>query len=473
MDSSATVLVVDDEERFHENVARALSSVRGLRRLAAYNVFQARDILHHESVDVVLLDLNMPGVRGDTLLQELKPDIEAGRMEIVVISANESVQSAVSCTKSGAFDYILKSAEVYRQVELLIKRALEHRRQRRAALVARAAIDAEEFVTNLMTSTLPEAQKVVYRANEFAATRVPVLIEGAPGSGVEHLAHFLHLQSNRSQAAFVVMDAARLAPGELNAMLAGGTAASGGRGVPVSARGTGPSHHAPAEGTSGTTRPSELELADGGTLFLDGIEHLDPRLQRQLVPIMLGVSDGSDTAARRFDVRIIAACADGKAATLDSAVRQLLDLSKLRLPRLAERREDIPALLGWSAERRLVRAARPRFSPEAIRALQDYDWPRNAAELEELVVQLGATRAGALIALADLPFQVVVAHLTRRTSERPTVGENGGGKLYEMAMAHFQHTLMHHVLLAHGGDTARAAAALGVSVEMLCKELKL
>jgi DNA-binding NtrC family response regulator len=456
MDSSATVLVVDDEERFHENVARALSSVRGLRRLAAYNVFQARDILHHESVDVVLLDLNMPGVRGDTLLQELKPDVEAGRMEIVVISANESVQSAVSCTKSGAFDYILKSAEVYRQVELLIKRALEHRRQRRAALVARAAVDAEEFVTNLVSSAAPEAKKAVYRANEFAASRVPVLIEGAPGSGVEHVAHFLHLQSSRSQAAFVVMDAKRLAPGELNAMLARGAGTK-----------PGPSDAPPAG------RPSELELADGGTLFLDSIEHLDPRVQRQLVPLMLGVSDGSDNAARRFDVRIVAACADGKAATLDSAVRQLLDLSKLRLPRLSERRDDIPLLLEWSAERRLVRAARPRWAPEAIRALQDYDWPRNVSELEELVVQLGATRAGAVIALADLPFQIVVAHLTRRADERPTVGENGGGKLYEMAMAHFQHTLLHHVLLAHGGDPSKAAAALGVPLGMLKKELNL
>jgi DNA-binding NtrC family response regulator len=451
MDSSATVLVVDDEERFHENVARALNSVRGLRRLAAYNVFQARDILHHENVDVVLLDLNMPGVRGDTLLQELRPDIEAGRMEIVVISANESVQSAVLCTKFGAFDYILKSAEVYRQVELLIKRALDHRRQRRAALVARAAVEAEEFVTNLVSSTSAEAKKAVYRANEFAASRVPVLVEGAPGTGVEHLAHFLHLQSARSQAAFVVMDAKRLGVGELQQMLAGGVGAA----------------------PSVPAKPSELELADGGTLFLDGIEHVDPRVQRQLVPLMLGVSDGSDNAARRYDVRIIAACGDGKAAGLDSAVRQLLDLSKIRLPRLAERRDDIPALLDWSAERRLVRAARPRFSPEAIRALQDYDWPRNVSELEELVVQLGATRAGAVIALADLPFQVVVAHLTRRASERPSVGEGGGGKLYEMAMAHFQHTLLHHVMISHGGDAESAAAALGVPVTMLKRELGL
>jgi DNA-binding NtrC family response regulator len=196
-------------------------------------------------------------------------------------------------------------------------------------------------------------------------------------------------------------------------------------------------------------------------------------VQRQLVPLMLGVSDGSDNAARRFDVRIIAGCADGKAATLDSAVRQLLDLSKLRLPRLAERRNDIPALLEWSAERRLVRAARPRFSPEAIRALKDYDWPRNVAELEELVVQLGATRAGALIALADLPFQVVVAHLTRRTSTDEPVAAAGGGKLYEMAMAHFQHTLLHHVLREHGGDVAKAAAALGVPATMLRRELNL
>jgi hypothetical protein len=78
-----------------------------------------------------------------------------------------------------------------------------------------------------------------------------------------------------------------------------------------------------------------------------------------------------------------------------------------------------------------------------------------------------------VIALADLPFQVVVAHLTRRASERPTVGEAGGGKLFEMAMAHFQHTLLHHVLLAHGGETSQAAAALGVPVEMLRKELGL
>ncbi len=444
--SSATVLIVDDEERFHENLARALKSVRGLRRLAAYNVFQAREVLKHETVDVVILDLNMPGVRGDQLLQELRPDIDAGRMEIVVVSGNDSVESAVLCTKYGAFDYILKSAEVYRHIELLINRALDHRRQRRAALVARSAVDAQQFVANLTASSSPEAKKLVLRADEFAPTRVPVLIEGAAGTGVEHIAHFLHVNSPRAQAAFVVMDVARLAPGELNTMLAGGATADG--------------------------KPSELELADGGTLFFDGIEHLDPRVQRQLVPLMLGVSDGSDTAAHKFDVRVIAACADGKASGLDSAVRQLLDLSKLRLPRLVDRRADIPSLLAWSAERRLVRAARPRFSDEAVAALKDYDWPRNIAELEELVVQLGATRAGAVITLADLPFQVVVAHLTKRVREMPTAG-GGGGKLYEMAMAHFQHTLLHHVLIAHGGNTTRAAETLGIPVATLRRQLNL
>src|SRR4029079_13334112 len=132
----------------------------------------------------------------------------------------------------------------------------------------RAAVEAEEFVTNLVSSASPEAKKAVYRANEFAGSRVPVLIEGAPGTGVEHLAHFLHLQSARSQAAFVVLDARRLGAGELQQMLAGGAAAA-----------------------SGPARPSERERADGGTLFLDGIEHVDPRVQRQLVPLMLGVSD--------------------------------------------------------------------------------------------------------------------------------------------------------------------------------------
>jgi DNA-binding NtrC family response regulator len=428
MPSSATVLVVDDEPRFHETLDRVLKTST-LRRLSAFNCFQAREILRHERVDVVLLDLSLPGMRGDEFLAELNPEVKAGRMEVLVITSDGTTQSAVRCAQSGAFDYLTKSAEVYKQVPLLVERALEHRRRRRATLVARSARQAQEYMVQLVRSRSPQVLEVARRAHELAGGTSPVLIEALEGAGTPRLAHFMHLQSPRAEDPFVFTNLGRLALEDADAAL--------------------------------TTPPppgelSDMELADGGTLYVAGIERLSEASQRALVALVdRGEAPGS---RRQLDVRLIASTVPGAQGVVPELLA-LFERARIALPPLSERRQDIAMLLEWSASRRLPKQSQPRLAPAAVEALARYSWPRQLAELEELVMQLAAAPPGEVVELADLPFQVAVEHLTQQAREQASARRGG---LYRAALEQFQRMLIRQVLRAHDGHRHRAAEALGI-----------
>jgi DNA-binding NtrC family response regulator len=425
--STATVLVVDDEPRFHETLDRALRET-SYRRLAAYNVFQARDILRHEPVDVVLLDLGLPGARGDELLAELGDAILGGRTEVVMVTSDRSTTTAVRCAHAGAFDFVEKTAELYEQMPLVIHRALEHRRQRRTALAARAAKAAQEHIVPLVRSASPEVKSLVRRLHTVAGTIAPALIEAADGLGVEHLAHYLHLQSPREGNPFVVIDLSRLGPSEADAQLL----------------------TAPIDGAV-----SDIELADGGTLYLAAVDRLSVQGQGALVRL-LASGESPSSRGHRLDVRVVASTARPDALSLE--LSSLFGVQHLRVPTLRERSEDVPMLLEWSAERRLPPGLRPRFTGEALWALRAYSWPGQLRELEELVTQLGAARGGGVVELTDLPFPIAVEYLGQRAS-----GEAGAGRsLYRAAVSQFHRLLFGQVLKQHGGNRRAAARALGI-----------
>jgi DNA-binding NtrC family response regulator len=435
----ATVLCVDDEPRFHETLDRALQGT-DYRRVAAYNVFQARDILHHDAVDVVLLDLGLPGARGDELLGELGGAIQSGRLEVLMLTGEASYSMAVRCAQAGAFDYVTKSAELFRDLPLLIRRALEHRVKRRAALAARTERATHDVIAQLIRSSVPNVHDVVTRLHQAAGTRAPVLVATDDTTLSEPLAHFVHLQSPRADGPFVTVDLSRLSSADADAVVAAG-----------------PNPQA----------LSDVELADGGSLFLAGVDRLSERGASALVRL-LAAGELPAAPGRRIDVRLIASVPAASRAAVVPELAALCADGWLDVPGLAQRRADIPMLLEWVAGCRLPPHERPRYSGEALTALKGYSWPGQLGELTDVVLQLGAQRLVQPVALRDLPFAIAVEYYAARAGMTSIEGRSP----YREAVRQFHRVLFTRTLRAHHGDRRAAARSLGIPFPSFVRKLR-
>jgi DNA-binding NtrC family response regulator len=422
------VLLVDDEPGVHEAVIRHLERP-GLARLEhAYNVFQANDVLARTPIDLILLDLDLPGERGETLLDRVQPDIRGGRFEVVMLTSDGGVPSAVRCARLGALDYLTKTAEAYASLGKTLEAAMASRRHRRAAATHVWHDETQALVLNLTRSRVPAARTLTARLNELAASPGPVLIEARPGQKAAHLAHYLHSRSQPSEALFVALDA---------------RASSSDSTLKTLER-----PQAPVE------RLAAWALSDSGTLFIENIDQLDHSGRGVLEHLL----NENGTA------RVVVAVAPGQATGLGhDAWRRLRDRRVTAVP-LSERRADVPLLVELWRERQVSPA--PRFSADAIAALQEYHWPRDLEELEELLAGLALHLGAEQVELADLPLPVIAPLLARRAAARSSYGQ-----VYERSMKLLERELFRHVLARHHGDQRLAAAELGISLALFRRQL--
>jgi DNA-binding NtrC family response regulator len=421
--AAAVVLVVDDEPRVHETVERHLTKVAGIEVAHAHNAFQARELLEHRKVDVILLDLDMPGEPGDVLLGRLRGSIEAGRFEVMILTAIGTVDNAFRCARLGAFDYVTKSADAYLRLGEHVTRALAHRRYRRAALVAELRDEARGYALQLLRSRTPEVQTMVASLTRLARSPGPVLLETVPGMRPELVARFFHDQTAARDAPFVRLDTRAVAGEEL-----------------LRALGARP-------GGTGALTPAAWELAEDGVLLVDDLDHLE--------------GPARDALARLFDeerVRLVLVASPDAVRELKGEPWVRARARLARLVPLAERRDDLPMLLHWWSEAHPSPTGRLVFSDEAAQALAAYDWPRNHDELDETLLALQTRRGGARIELMDLPLPLAAAWVARRAA-----AEASHGQIYERAVAELERALIRNILEEHGGSVREASAALGIS----------
>ncbi len=442
------ILIVDDERDIRELVAGVLEDEGYSTRVAA-DSDAALAALAERRPSLVLLDVWLHGSRLDGL--DLLDVIKArdSTLPVLVISGHGNIDTAVAAIRRGATDFIEKPFEAERLI-LLVQRATETDRLRRenATLKERSGPDDELTGNSNVINTVRATLKRV------AATGSRVLISGPAGVGKEIAARMLHNWSPRVTAPFIVVSAARMEPDRVEEELFGSE-----------------------EGD--TVRPGLLERAHGGTLFLDEIADMPLPTQGKILRVLTEQSfirvGGQRTV--RVDVRVLSATARPLADEIAAGrfredLYYRLNVVPVHLPPLADRREDIPALVDhfvarFAAERR-VRT--PDVAPEAMGALQAFDWPGNVRQLRNIVERTIILAPGDR--LARIEADLLPPELTSPAADVNPAALAMGAPLRQ-ARETFEREYLRVQIRRFSGNISRTAAFVGMERSALHRKLKI
>ncbi|MGB3289305.1 MAG: nitrogen regulation protein NR(I), partial [Burkholderiaceae bacterium] len=385
------VWIVDDDQSIRWVLEKALARVSIPARSFA-SAAEALDALEDGLPSVLLTDVRMPGQDGLGLLRRVKQDHPD--LPVIIMTAFTDLNSTVEAFQKGAFDYLPKPFDVNAAVAL-VQRAAQAGPQEAAAGEAR--IDEPAGAGRIMVQSSSPAMQEVFRAiGRLAASSVTVLITGESGTGKELIARALHEHSTRAGGPFVALNAAAIPKDLLEAELFG--------------------HERGAFTGATQQRQGRFEEARKGTLFLDEIGDMPFELQTRLLRVL---ADGSfyrvgGSQAIHADVRIVAAThqpleqrvAEGR---FREDLFHRLNVIRLRLPPLRERREDIPALVQRFMQNSADDLGVPvrRVAPEAMRLLGAFDYPGNIRQLENFCQWLTVMSSSHVIEAKDLPPEVL------------------------------------------------------------------
>jgi len=358
------ILIVDDEADIRDLVAGVLEDEGYAARTAA-DSDAALAAIDERRPSLVLLDVWLQGSRLDglDLLDEIKR--RDPTLPVLMISGHGNLDTAVAAIRRGATDFIEKPFEA-EHLLLLVDRATETDRLRRENATLKAQMGQEEELTG-SSGAINGIRATLKRV---AATGSRVLISGPAGVGKEVAARLLHLWSNRAQAPFIVVSAARMEPERVEEELFG------------------------VEENGELTRPGLLEQAHGGTLFLDEIADMPLTTQAKILRVLTEQAFNRVGGQRivKVDVRVVSATSRELADEIAAGrfredLYYRLNVVPVHIPPLAERREDIPALVEhflarFASERRVPT---PVVTDDAVGALQTYDWPGNVRQLRNIV----------------------------------------------------------------------------------------
>jgi two-component system nitrogen regulation response regulator NtrX len=448
---SLDILVVDDEADIRELVCGVLED-EGYRPRSAGDADGTLAALAERRPSLVLLDVWLQGSRLDglQLLGEIKR--RDPTLPVIVFSGHGNLDTAVAAVRQGAVDFIEKPFESSRLLHL-VSRATETERLRRENETLRAQIGQEEE----LTGTSQAINQVRATLKRVAGTGSRVLIAGAAGSGKEVAARLLHNWSPRVKAPFVVVSAARMTPDRVEEELFG------------------------AEEGNQLVRPGLLEQAHGGTLFLDEIADMPMSAQAKILRVLTDQSfiRVGGTRTVKVDVRVVSATARDLTAEIAAGrfredLYYRLNVVPVVLPPLEQRREDIPMLADhfaarYAAERRV---ATPDISPEAIAALQAYDWPGNVRQLRNVIERTIILAPGDRIGRIDvdmLPPELLSgqAEIVPGNAVRSIMGT----PLRE-ARETFEREYLRVQIRRFSGNISRTATFIGMERSALHRKLK-
>lgn len=383
------IWIVDDDQSIRFVLEKALLR----ENLPTRSFTQPQEVLkaleqcpEHELPQVLVSDIRMPGISGLNLLEKVKAQLP--KVPVIIMTAYSDLDSAVSAFQGGAFEYLPKPFDVPKAIEL-IRRAMEESLREQVADVSSS--EAPE-----MLGQAPAMQDVFRAIGRLSQSQVTVLITGESGSGKELVARALHKHSPRANGAFVAINTAAIPKDLLESELFG--------------------HERGAFTGAQAARRGRFEQAEGGTLFLDEIGDMPFDLQTRLLRVL---SDGhfyrvGGHSAVKANVRVIAATHQNlEQRVKDGAFREdlfhRLNVIRLRLPALRERREDIPTLtrhfLQQSAQQLGVEPK--RIAPAALEWIARFDFPGNVRQLENLCHWVTVMAPSQLIDVKDLPPEIL------------------------------------------------------------------
>ncbi|MEW5743655.1 MAG: sigma-54 dependent transcriptional regulator [Myxococcota bacterium] len=442
---SSTVLVVDDDRANLESVCRIFQK-EGVQTLAAANGQEALELLRRPEVGVIVTDLMMPGVDGQALLtasRAMRPDVE-----VVLMTAYATVETAVAAMRDGAYDFITKPLKRHSLVKA-VQKAME-----KQALVAENR-DLKAQLAALGPRTLV-GQSPAFRAfmdllAQAAPSTATVLLIGESGTGKELAARFLHEASARAKGPFVAVNAAALPESILEAELFG---VEKGAFTGAVAR-----------------KEGRFERASGGTLFLDEVAEMSASAQVKLLRVLqegeLERLGGTQTI--KVDVRLVAATnKDLSREVQEGRFREdlyyRLNVVEVRVPSLASRREDVPLLAEHFLKRYAAKNSKALrgFTDDAIKVLENYAWPGNIRELEHAVERAVVLCRGEMISVDDLPEAVRKGPIGSASQIVIPIGT---------PMEEIERRVIHETLRHTKGDKNLAARMLGIAARTIYRKL--
>ena len=439
-----TILVVDDDEGMRDTIAAIFK--RDYRILRAPSGEAGLMVLHREDVDLVLLDVRLPGISGFDVLKIVRENY--GLIEVIIISAISEVETAVQAMKHGAYHYITKDFD-YDTMRSLVRNALERQDLNRQVLTLSALV-AEQGDREFVVGPSKVGRDIIDLVQRVAKLSATVLILGESGTGKELLARLIHRESGNADTPFIPVNLAAIPRELVESTLFG--------------------HERGAFTGAHKQQLGKFELAGGGTLFLDEIGDLPMDLQAKL---LRAIQEGEIERVGgmkpiKTDFRLIAATnVDLEKAVKEGRFREDLyyrvNVIPIKLPPLRERPEDIPELAQFFLRRYNTRFHKrvEGIADSTMRILCNYWWPGNIRELENLIERLVAVGDKEWITDEDLPFEFHFAQLDQAESSP------GGESLFQEATNTFERNFILRALEKSGWNVTATARYLGIPLSTL------
>ncbi len=447
--AAGRIFIVDDEESIREFFEIMLKR-EGYEVLTASNGAQALEVLKKQAVDLIISDIQMPELSGLELLtkvKELDPE-----MQMIMITAFGSTETAVEAMKLGAFDYVQKPFKID-EVRIIIKNALEQRSLRAENVQLKRELGTKYAFDNIIGGA-PPMLRIYEMVKRVAHTKSSVLITGESGTGKELIARAIHYNSALKDKPFVTVNCGAIPENLMESEMFG---------------------HKKGSFTGAIADKKGLfEVANGGTIFLDELGELPLTMQVKLLRV---IQEGTfkrvgGTEDITVDVRVISATNK----VLDNEVRggrfredlfYRMNVIQLHCPPLRERREDIPMLANHFLEKfsKVLGMSPKKISVEGMDVLKRYHFPGNVRELENIMERTVALEPGLIILPESLPRHLVEIEPQTNgqlDAHRIEIDALAGIDL-ERLVAEFERTLLTKALQTTGGVKKKAAKLLGIS----------
>jgi two-component system, NtrC family, response regulator HydG len=445
-------LVIDNDPAHAEAMAESLRSI-GFDCTVATSGQEGAALLDIATFEIVVSDLKMPEIGGLEILakcKEVQPDAE-----VILVTGHGTIESAVEAMQRGAFNYLLKPLDL-KQLRAVVENAARSQYLRRANAELHRRLD-ERFGFEGLIGNSPQMLDVVSRLQRIAPTDATVLIQGETGTGKELVAKAIHQNSPRKKRPFVPLNCAALSEHILESELFG--------------------HIRGAFTDASADRQGKFEYANGGTLFLDEVGDMPVATQIKLLRVLESgeITRVGSNEPVHVDVRILSATNRDletaiAAGTFREDLYHRLKVVTIRLPRLAERREDIPLLIDYFLREHTKRHAKAisGISTAARRRLLAYDWPGNVRQLRNVIESMVVVDFDGVLDLDDLPTELAPAG----DQSHSAIGQDGLHELVGKSLANIEGLFIGETLKATAGNREEAAEMLGIGERTLYRKIK-
>ena len=436
------ILIVDDDKNTREGLQRALKA--RYKIYIAESAEKALNIMHEKHIDIILSDLQMPGMNGMDFLKQVKK--YNNDVIFILLTAYGNIETAVDAMKNGAYDFLTKPVNL-NHLELLFERAVKSINIEKENSQLHAQLDEKYGIESIIGESEP-MQKLFNTIKQVAPTQATVLIQGESGTGKELVSKAIHRLSTRSKAPFIPVNCAALSESLLESELFG---------------------HEKGSFTGATNkREGRFELADTGTLFLDEISEMSQEIQVKLLRILeeRTFERVGGTKTIEVDIRLITATnKDLKKMAMNNEFREdlyyRLNVVNILIPPLKERIEDIPLLCHYFIKEFNLKNSKniECLDNETIKILEQYPWPGNVRELRNTIEKMVVLATSNTLTKTDVPEDIASATPTHNIIESKS------------SIADAEKEMIMNALKNNNHNITKAAEQLGISRRTLHRKL--